>query len=45
MLPKISLLLLNLLTELNFNAHLDPHYKRDDFRKSDIQFTETSFRS
>ncbi|XP_070506684.1 uncharacterized protein Ih isoform X4 [Chironomus tepperi] len=33
-------------SELNVHAATqDSHLKRDDFRKSDIQFTETSFRS
>lgn len=35
-----------LIAELNVNvATLNSHLNRDDFRKSDIQITETSFRS
>lgn len=35
-----------LVAELNvYSAAHESHLKRDDFHKSDIQFTETSFRS
>lgn len=44
---KIPFLKIIVIAELNVytTATQDSHLKRDSFRKSDIQFTETSFKS